>query len=620
MARAGVRLSEPGVDGHGSVWWLEGRPAEGGRTVLVRRRPGAEPEDVTPAGFYVRSRVHEYGGGAWLRQGDAVYFSNFEDQRLYRQELGGEPRPITPDPSAPAALRYADGRLTPDGRTLVYVRESHEGGEPVNELVALPADASAEPELLVGGRDFYSSPRISPDGRRLAWLCWDHPNMPWDGTELWVAPLAAPADATLVAGGPRESVFQPDFGPDGKLHFVSDRTGWWNLYREDEALTREQAELGYPQWTFGMSTYAFLPDGSIACVRVERAEERLCLLRRGEGRLEDLGLPYTHYGFTTLASAGGRLAFVAASPEAETAVVTFEAATGEHMMVRRSAEEGLDAGYAPPPRAIEFPTRGERTAHGFFYPPANPDFAGPNGERPPLIVQSHGGPTGHSPPVLDRRIVFWTSRGFGVVDVNYGGSTGFGREYRERLQGSWGIVDTADCIAAARYLAERGETDRERLIIRGSSAGGYTTLCALVFHDDFAAGASYYGVADAETFARDTHKFESRYVDGLVGPYPQAAERYRERSPIHFADRMRSPVILFQGLDDAIVPPSQSEEMIEALRANGVPHAYLAFEGEQHGFRRTETIARCLEAELFFYGRMLGFDPADELEPVPIQG
>jgi len=568
----------------------------------------------------VRSRVHEYGGGAWLRHGDSVFFSNFEDQRLFRQEPGGEPRPITPDSPAPGALRYADGRVTPDGATVVCVRESYGGGEPVNELVALPVDGSREPEVLANGRDFYSFPRVSPDGERLAWLCWDHPNMPWDGTELWVAPLAAPEAATRVAGGPSESVFQPGFGPDGALHFVSDRTGWWNLYREGAALTEEQADLGYPQWTFGMSTYAFLPDGSIACVRTERAEERLCLLRPGERRLVDLGLPYTHYGFTTLASAGGVLAFVSSSPEQEDAVTTLDPASGDRTVVRRSAEESLEPGLASRPRPIEFPTEGGRSAHAFFYPPTNPDFAGPDEERPPLIVESHGGPTGHSPPALDRRVLFWTSRGFGVVDVNYGGSTGFGREYRERLRGGWGIVDTADCIAAARYLAEQGDADGGRLAIRGGSAGGYTTLCALVFHDDFAAGASYYGVADAETFAGDTHKFEARYADGLIGPYPERAELYRERSPIHFAERLRAPVILFQGREDEVVPPSQAEGMVEALRSNGVPHAYLAFEGEQHGFRRGETIARCLEAELFFYGRVLGFAPADELEPVPIHG
>jgi dipeptidyl aminopeptidase/acylaminoacyl peptidase len=626
VARAGTRLSEPLLDGDGAGWWLEGRPAEGGRTVLVRRPRGGEPEDVTPQGFYVRTRVHEYGGGAWLLHGQTAFFSNFEDQRLYRQDLGAAPSPITPEPPAPAALRYADGRATPDGRLIVCVRESHAAEEVVNELVAVPADGSAQPFVLATGRDFYSFPRISPNGGRLAWTCWDHPNMPWDGTELWVAGLGEGelGEPRRVAGGPKESVFQPDWSPEGDLHFVSDRTGWWNLYRERDgevqALTAEEAELGYPQWLFGGSTYAFIPGGAIACVRCDRGEERLCMLAPGAGEPRDLGLAYTSFEFPSLRSQGSSLVFIAGSPEREAEIVSLEVPDGEPTPLRPASDEPVDVAYASSPRAIEFPTEDGLSAHAFYYPPANPKHAGPEGERPPLIVEIHGGPTSHRCPELRKSTLYWTSRGFGVVDVNYGGSTGFGRDYRERLRRRWGIVDTADCIAAARYLAESGESDGERLLIHGGSAGGYTTLCALVFHDAFASGASYYGVADAETLARDTHKFESRYLDGLIGPYPQAAHTYRERSPIHFAERLRSPVILFQGLEDEVVPPSQAEEMVAALRAGGVPHAYLAFEGEQHGFRRQETIVRCLEAELFFYGRILGFEPADRIEPVPIEG
>jgi dipeptidyl aminopeptidase/acylaminoacyl peptidase len=627
VARAGTRLSEALLGDDGSAWWLEGRPAEGGRTVLVRRPPDGEAEDVTPEGFYVRTRVHEYGGGAWFLHGETVFFTNFEDQRLYRQDVGGAPRPITPEPSVPAGLRYADGRPTPDGRLLVCVRESHTGDEAVNELVAVPSDGSAEPFVLTTGRDFYSFPRLTPGGEVLAWICWDHPNMPWDGTELWVATLGAGGELgepRLVAGGPRESIFQPEWSPNGELHFVSDRSGWWNIYRERdgevEAVTAEEAELGYPQWLFGGSTYAFLADGSIACIRCERGEERLCLLAPGAGRPEDLGLPYTSFEFPCLRSRGNAVVFIGGSPRQEGEIVSVELPAGEPYAVRPSSEEPVDPAYASVPRAIEFPTEGGLIAHAFYYPPANPDFEGPEGERPPLIVEIHGGPTSHRCPELRRAVLFWTSRGFGVVDVNYGGSTGFGRDYRERLRGTWGIVDTADCIAAARHLADSGDVDGSRLLIHGGSAGGYTTLCALVFHDEFASGASYYGVADAETLARDTHKFESRYLDGLIGPYPEAAQTYRERSPIHFAERLRSPVILFQGLEDEVVPPSQAEEMVAALRRGGVHHAYLAFEGEQHGFRRSETIVRCLEAELFFYGRILGFEPADDIEPVPIEG
>ncbi len=625
VATAGRRLAAPRLAGDGAVWWAEGRPAEGGRVVLMRRPTGGEPEAVTPEGTNVRTRVHEYGGGAWaLVADDLVLFVDFQDQRLYRLRLGEEPVAITPDGANPAALRYADMRLCPDGRTVVCVREAHGEGEAENQIVALALDGSGEPAVLASGRDFYSFPRVSPDGSRLAWTCWDHPNMPWDGTELWVAPLGDTADARLVAGGPEESIFQPEWDAAARLHFVSDRDGWWNLFRAEgetvARLTAEEAELGHPQWLFGGSTYAFLDDGSVAFIRCERGEERLFLLDPGAERLRDLDLPFTSFGFPSLSARGTRLAFAAATPERETAVVLLDLASGEHELVQAGSDAPTDPRYVSIPRAIEFPTTDGETAHGFYYPPANPDFAAPAGELPPLIVQSHGGPTSHSPPAFDSEFLFWTSRGIGVVDVNYRGSSGHGRPYRRRLRGGWGVVDTDDCIAAARHLAATGEVDGERLAIRGGSAGGYATLCALVFHDEFAAGASYFGIADTETLATDTHKFESRYLDGLIGPYPEERELYYERSPIHFVERLRAPVILFQGLEDEVVPPSQAETMVAALKQNGVPHSYLAFAGEAHGFRRSETEIRCLEAELYFYGRILGFEPADELEPVEIDG
>ena len=624
VARGGMRLGSPAIAADGAVWWPEGRPSESGRVVLVREGPGGGREDVTPAGFNVRTRVHEYGGGSWVLAGpEEVVFANFEDQRLYRQRLGEQPRAITPEPALAGALRYADMRLSPDGATVYCVRERHGDGEPENEIVALPLDGSAAPEVLAAGRDFYSFPRPSPDGGELAFTCWDHPNMPWDGTELWLLETADPGGARRLAGGPAESIFQPEWDPQGRLHFASDRDGWWNLFRVGadgaaEQLTRERAELGHPQWLFGGSTYAFLEHGRIVTIRNAGGEERLGLLEPGAKQVTDLGLPYTAFGFPALAAAGDRVAFAAAGPDRATAVVVHDAATGKSAVLREASEEPLDPAYAPTPRAIEFPTGDGETAHAFFYPPTNPGFEAPAGELPPLIVQSHGGPTSHTTPALDHEFAFWTSRGFGVVDVNYRGSSGFGRPYRDRLRGNWGTVDTEDCIAAARHLADRGEADGERLTIRGGSAGGYATLCALVFHDAFAAGASYYGVAATETLARDTHKFEARYLDGLIGPYPERADLYRERSPIHFIDRLRAPVILFQGLEDEIVPPSQAEAMVEVLAAKGIPHAYLAFEGEQHGFRRAETEIRCLEAELYFYGRILGFEPADDLEPVEI--
>lgn len=631
VARAGRRLGAPALAADGAVWWGEGRPTEGGRVVLMRRPAGGEPEEVTPAAINVRTRVHEYGGGAWhLAAPDLVLFVDFGDQRLYRQRLGEEPVAITPEPDSPAALRYADFRLAPDGETVVCVREVHGEGEPENQVVALALSGGGEPTVIASGRDFYSFPRVSPDGATIAFSCWDHPNMPWDGTELWTAPLASPEDARLIAGGPRESIFQPEWDADGRLHFVSDRDGWWNLYRvegepasgaaEVAQLTHEQADLAHPQWLFDGSTYAFLDAGRVAVVRTERGEERLGLIDTGAGAVRDLGLPFTSFGFPSLSTQGERVAFAAAGPTTEAVVVVYNAGSGELETVRKSSEEPVDPAYVSAPRAIEFPTGDGEVAHGFFYPPANPDFAAPAGELPPLIVQSHGGPTSHTTPALNREFVYWTSRGFGVVDVNYRGSSGYGRRYREGLNGTWGIVDTEDCVHAATHLAGTGEADGSRLTIRGGSAGGYATLCALVFHDEFAAGASYYGVADTETLASDTHKFESRYLDSLIGPYPERADVYRERSPIHFVDRLRVPVILFQGLEDEVVPPSQAETMVAALKQNGIPHAYLAFAGEQHGFRRSETEIRCLEAELYFYGRILGFEPAGPIEPIAIEG
>jgi dipeptidyl aminopeptidase/acylaminoacyl peptidase len=632
VARSGRRLAAPAIAADGAVWWAEGRPDEGGRVVLMRQPPGGELETVTPAGVNVRTRVHEYGGGAWCLAGpDLVLFVDFADQRLYRQRLGEEPVAISPEPAAPAALRYADMRPSPDGLTVVCVRESHGEGEAVNEIVSLAIDGSGEPQVLASGRDFFSFPRISPDGSWLAWTCWDHPNMPWDGTELWVAPLEDPGQAQLVAGGAEESVFQPEWSPDGRLHFASDRDGWWNLYRAREPgaelsgeegaqvqLTEEEADFAHPQWLFGGATYAFLNSGALTCVRCAGGEEKLFLLEPEGWEPADLGLPFTSFGYPALSARDGKVAFAAASPESEPAIVVYDVERRETEIVRASSEEPVDPAYVSRPRPIEFATGEGETAYGFYYPPANPEFEAPEGELPPLIVESHGGPTSHATPLLDREFLYWTSRGIGVVDVNYRGSSGYGRAYRNKLRGTWGVVDTEDCLNAALHLAAEGEADRERLAIRGGSAGGYATLCALIFHDAFAAGASYFGVADVEALARDTHKFESRYLDRLVGPYPERADLYRERSPIHHVEQLRSPVILFQGLDDEVVPPNQAETMVAALERNGVPHAYLPFAGEAHGFRRSETNIRCLEAELYFYGRIMGFEPAGDPEPVEI--
>jgi dipeptidyl aminopeptidase/acylaminoacyl peptidase len=623
IVRGVVGLEGLVLDGP-DVYWLESRPGEAGRNAVVRNADG-QTQDVTPRAFNVRTRVHEYGGGDFVVHEGTVYFSNFEDQRLYRQPPGEEPQALT----AENGHRYADMVVDAPRNRVVAVREDHTstGREPVNELVAISIE-SGEEIVLASGNDFYSSPRLSPDGRHLAWLMWNHPNMPWDGTELWSCELdeeGSSAGAEKIAGGPEESVFQPEFSPDGTLHFVSDRTGWWNLYRLRgsgvEAFCGREAEFGAPQWSFGMSTYAFASPARVVCSYKERGGSHLALLDAETGGLQEIQSPYSDVAYvrTTEAADGtGRVVFFGASPTEPASVVRLDPSTGEHEVLRRSGDFDLDPGYLSVPEPVEFPTENGLTAHAFFYPPENRDYAAPEGELPPLLVMSHGGPTAATSPALDLEIQYWTSRGIAVLDVNYGGSTGYGREYRQRLYGMWGVVDVDDCTNGARYLAERGLVDGERLMITGGSAGGYTTLCALAFKDAFAAGASHYGVSDAEALAQETHKFESRYLDRLIGPYPERADLYRERSPIHYTDRLSCPVVFFQGLEDEVVPPNQAETMFEALKEKGLPVAYVAFEGEQHGFRRAENIRRALDGELFFYSRVFGFDLADPVEPLEI--
>lgn len=621
IVRGVVGLKDTALD-DGDVYWLESRPGEGGRGVIVHRSPDGATRDVNPPPFDARTRVHEYGGGDFVVHDGTVFFSNFEDQRLYSVRPGGDPGPLTAD----VARRYADMTVDAARGRLLAVREDHTaGGEPANEIVAISLADGSE-TVLVSGNDFYSSPRPSPDGRRLAWLAWDHPNMPWDGTELWAAGLdgeGAPVDAERLEGGPDESVFQPEWSPDGTLHFVSDRTGWWNLYRlaggAAEPLCPMEAEFGLPQWAFGMSTYAFLSPTRIACIPIERGVFRLGILDAETGELAEVETPYSVVSSLRADAGSGGLLFRAGSPTDSTCIVRLDTVSGEHEVLRRAGDLEIDAGYLSVPETVEWATEGGLTAHGYFYPPANKDHVAPEGEKPPLLVLSHGGPTGMTLPNLDLEIQHRTSRGFAVLDVNYGGSTGYGREYRQRLDGMWGVVDVDDCENGARYLAERGLVDGGRLLIAGGSAGGYTTLCALTFREAFAAGASYYGVSDASALAEETHKFESRYLERLIGPYPERADLYRERSPIHHTEGLSCPVIFFQGLEDEVVPPNQAETMFEALKAKGLPVAYVPFEGEQHGFRRAENIKRALDAEVFFYSRVFGFDLADPVEPVRIE-
>ena len=678
IAEGGVGVGWPQSVGE-SLYWTELRPLEDGRYVVVRRAPHGEIADVTPPGVSARTLVHEYGGGMYVAfrgedGGESVIFSDQADQRLYRQDLrpaGGDapaawtaPRPLTPAPPAQRAYRYADGRVTPDGRLLLIVRERHEtGGEVVNELVSLPTGAPAEPRLIASGHDFYAAPRISPDGRRLAWLSWDHPRMPWDGTELWTAELAADgtlAGERLVAGGAEESILQPLWSPAGELWFASDRTGWWNLYAVvvdadgatdaeatgAEVASTETAEAGgataLPEpcplvardvefvkvpWVFGLQHYVFLADGTLAVSFTEDGGDHLAVFdppataaagTHQAAALRKLDSPYTVTA--SLAPLGDRIGVVAAMHTEGSQVAMIDPQTSDREVVRRGRPVLIDPAYISRPEAITFPTEGGLSAHANYYPPANPDFVAPAGELPPLLVNVHGGPTSEHEAMLDLDVQYWTSRGIAVVDVNYGGSTGYGREYRERLRGEWGVVDTVDSINAARYLVARGDADPARLGVRGGSAGGYTTLNALTRFDVFTAGASLFGLADLETFATGgTHKFESRYLDSMLGPYPERRDVYRERSPIHHVDDISCPVILLQGLEDVIVPPAQAEIIVDALRRKGLPFAYIGFEGEQHGFRRARNIIRAEEAELYFYGRVWRFAPADPIEPVTIE-
>jgi len=626
-----IGLGQIQLDGD-DIYWVEQRPAEAGRNVVVRRRPGGAIEDVTPPAYNARTRVHEYGGGAYRVHRGTVWFANFNDQRLYRQDPGRPPVPITPAKD----IRHADPVLDERRNRLIAVREDHSTGasSAVNSIVSLdPSSPTPSPlagegrgggNPLVEGNDFYSSPRLSPSGSHLAWLTWNHPNMPWDGTELWVAALTdegAVLTPRKVAGGERESIFQPTWSPDGVLYFVSDRTNWWNLYRwqgqDVEPVVQLAAELGTTSWLFGMSTYAFESERRIVCQVRSNGLARLAVVDAETGRLENVDTPYSAFSPYVRARAG-KAVTIAGSPVESLSLVAVDLANGKVEVLRRSADLSVPPAYLSVPEAIEFPTEGGVTAHAFYYPPVNPDYEAPAGERPPLIVYVHGGPTGSVSNALDLGDQYWTSRGFGFLVVNYGGSSGYGRDYRQRLNGQWGIVDVDDSVNGARYIVDRGLADGNRVAITGGSAGGYTVLRALTSTHFFKAGASHFGISDLEVFHSDTHKFESMYDQGLIGRWPEERHIYRERSAIHFLDRITAPVIIFQGLEDKIVPPNQAELIVDALRKKGLPVAYIPFAGEQHGFRIAKNIKRSLEGELYFYSQVFGFTLADPVEPVPI--
>lgn len=612
-----IGLGNIALDGD-DIYWIEMRPAENGRYVLVKRTPDGHITDITPPPFNVRTRVHEYGGGAYSVADGTVYFSNFADQQLYRKDPESEPYPITPR----NAMRYADGVVDHLRNCLICVREDHSNPkkEAVNTIVSVSLEGGDADHILGSGNDFYSSPRLSPNGSFLAWLTWNHPNMPWDGTELWVGKIKEGSleNCERIAGGPNESIFQPEWSPDGTLHFVSDRTGWWNICRwlegRIEPVCAMEAEFGVPQWLFGMSTYAFESKTRIICTYTQKGTWHLASLDITTGELHLIESPYSLIEYVR--AAPGRVVFKAGSPTELPSIVMVDPDAETFDVLRRSSNITINPGYVSVPEAVEFPTENGLTAHGFFYAPKNRDFRGPHNENPPLLVMSHGGPTDADTNMLNPKTQYWASRGIAVLDVNYGGSSGYGRDYRQRLKGQWGIVDVDDCVNGAKYLVECGKVDGDRLAIRGGSAGGYTTLSVLTFRSTFKAGASHFGVSDLEALAKETHKFESHYLDTLVGPYPACQNLYRERSPIYHTEQLSCPVIFFQGLDDKVVLPNQAEKMVNVLKEKGLPVAYIPFEGEQHGFRRAETIKRALDGELYFYAQIFGFELADTVEPV----
>jgi dipeptidyl aminopeptidase/acylaminoacyl peptidase len=621
------------------VWWQEQLPAEGGRTTVVHLGAGSRQRFLLPGPWNARTRVHEYGGLSYLpvpapagaADGIAIMFANYADQRLYRLEpagpgsQGADPRPLTPEPAGSPeqpSLRYADFTLSPDRTEVWCVQERHSDGKVTRAIVAVPLDGSAaqRPEAireLVTGSDFYAFPTPSPDGQRLAWICWNHPRMPWDGTELRVALIedGLPGQGRLVKGGMQESVLAPLWRDATSLYVVTDWPGWWNLYQvglvgqPPQALYPAEEEFAGPLWQLGERPYAVLGDGRLAVLH-GRGGMRLGLLDPETGELADLDLPYPVFD-SGVSAEGMSILGIAGGPAAPRSLIRVDAATGAVEVLCRAMEAVPDAAYLPAPRQVLLEGRFGRTVHALVYPPTNPEVTAPAGELPPYVVWVHGGPTSHEVALLDLEKAYFTSRGIGIVDVNYGGSTGYGRRYRERLRRQWGVVDVEDAIAAAQALADTGEADGARLAIRGGSAGGWTALAAVTAgagsRSVFGAAVSYYGVADLRQLAAHTHDFESRYLDGLVGPLPAYEMVYQERSPIGHVTDATCPILLLQGVDDPVVPPAQSEAIAADLATHGIRHAYLAFKGESHGFRRAGTIMTCLEAELSFYAQILGF-------------
>ncbi|AEJ41076.1 Peptidase, S9A/B/C family, catalytic domain protein [Sulfobacillus acidophilus TPY] len=620
LVERAVGLDDVLTDSSGD-YWIESRPEENGRSVLMRRTLNGRTEVVTPEPYHVRSRVYEYGGGAATVADGTVYFTDYRTHQVVRLSEGRQPEPLTPE----GPYRYGDLHWDAARRRLLAIREDHTAqGHPTHTLVAIDGHSISPGQVLVSGHDFYQAPRVSPDGRRIAWVSWNHPAMPWDASELWLgewAPDGSIQQPKRIAGGPAESVQQPLWSPDGSLYFISDRTGWWNIYRWTPEsgvtpVTALKAEFGVPTWTLGQSTMGLIDSHTLLATYSIKGYSHLVRIDVDTRELTHIRMPFTWIGRLKVGPTAA-LMIVAADNDVSQ-VVRFDWHHDRFQTLRRAWERPVMPDYLSRPQPIEFPTSDGTTAHAFYYPPANPHYRAPEGERPPLVLFVHGGPTTQRFPVYQPAIQFWTSRGFAVADVNYGGSTGYGRAYRQRLTGKWGIVDVDDCVFLTRYLVRQGLADERRLAIRGSSAGGYTTLAALTFRKTFHVGASYYGVSDLASLAQETHKFEAHYLDSLVGPWPAAEAEYQARSPLAHTDQCRTPVIFFQGSDDRVVPPPQSAQMVEGLKAQGVPVSYVTFAGEGHGFVDGATIVRATEAELWFYAKIFGIRLADPLPPIPV--
>ena len=620
IVRETISLSQPIIDNE-DVYWIEMRPGEGGRNVIVKRSSDGAIADITPSDFNARTKVHEYGGGDFLVHEGIVYFSNFSDQCLYYQVPHEKPYALTTERDC----RYADAVMDKRLKRLICVREDHSNqkAQVVNSLISIGIESPHAVVTLIQGNDFYSSPRISPDGRTIAWLTWNHSNMPWDGTELWLAEIDDNGDLInkkYIAGGPDESVFQPEFSPDGELFFVSDISGWWNLYKTQDNISipiiEMKAEFAMAQWVFGLSTYAFCSKEMIVCAFNRKGVWSLAEIDIKQKSLNIINTPYSDIGYIRANS--NTITFIGGAHNQFRSIVKFDSKTRKTEVLKSSNKIRVDGGYLSIPEAIDFPTKNKSLAHAFYYPPKNKDFKGAAHVKPPLLVMSHGGPTSASSNVLNLSIQYWTSRGFAVIDVNYRGSTGYGRKYRQQLQDNWGIFDVEDCISAACFLIEKCLADEDRVAIRGGSAGGYTTLCALTSSGVFKAGASYYGVSDLEALTKETHKFESHYLDRLIGDYPAQEIIYKQRSPINHIDQLSCPIIFFQGTEDKVVPQAQARIMVDILKTKGLPVAYVLFEGEGHGFRSAENIKRSLEAELYFYSCVFKFNIADSVAPVSI--